>query len=218
MASPLLYWENLQRTNLLAPSSASVYSGDCVVLQGASGSGKSLLWRALAGIDQCSFSALGYQDQDYTSCQPSHWRQMILYTSQQASFSQGHVEDALREPFTYRANSHLDYDRSQVVHWLEQLGKSDKLLNQPISELSGGERHIIHVLRALQLNPKVVLLDEPTAALDTSSTEQFEALMQQWLHTQSDRALLWISHDANQCTRIATRQWLMQQQHLITEP
>lgn len=218
MPTPLLYWSDLHRNHLLAPSSATVHTGDCVVLSGASGSGKSLLWRALAGLDACSFRQLRCLKQDYRSCSPSRWRSLVAYVSQQTTFSDGSGEDALRVPFTYRAHRQRSFNKAQIIDWLAALGKSAELLAQPVNALSGGERHIIHVLRSLQFAPNILLLDEPTAALDQESTQRFEALMQQWLKAQSERAILWISHDQAQSARIANVHWQMHAQQLSTTP
>jgi putative ABC transport system ATP-binding protein len=65
------------------------------------------------------------------------------------------------------------------------------------------------LIRALQLNPCILLLDEPTAALDPETTQQFETLIQQWFQPgqgQPSRALIWTSHDPAQVERMTTQQ------------
>ena len=210
----LLHWHNLHNLPLIKPCSASVSSSDCVVLSGASGSGKSLLWRALAGIDPCEYDTLQYNGTNCTDMSPSQWRQSVCYISQHALFSDGNTRDALKEPFTFRAHRDQSFNPQQINDWLTTLGKSSTLLEQPVSALSGGERQLVHILRSLQFSPSVILLDEPTAALDHDGALAFEALMQQWLQAAPQRAVLWISHDDAQISRIATRHWTMHEHQL----
>ena len=109
--------------------------------------------------------------------------------------------------------------------WLEQLslpetGKnnSDKddfteLLNHPARELSGGEAQVVAIFRALQLDPQVLLLDEPTASMDAELARLMEDLLEKWYKCsteifpaptgqQAQRAWIWVSHNPEQLTRM----------------
>ena len=68
-------------------------------------------------------------------------------------------------------------------------------------QLSGGEAQILALVRALQLEPTILLLDEPTASLDAKTTAQVEALLKNWLHDR-DRACILTSHDSAQIDRV----------------
>ena len=81
-------------------------------------------------------------------------------------------------------------------------GKEDKMPHQ----LSGGEQQIVACLRSLQLSPAVLLLDEPTASLDDTATQQLEALIAQWQQNNPARACIWTSHDPAQIDRGTNRQ------------
>jgi len=73
----------------------------------------------------------------------------------------------------------------------------------PITRLSTGERLRLALIRALMVRPKVLLLDEPTAALDPASVAAVESLIA--ARIQSGLAVLWVTHDAEQAKRIAHR-------------
>jgi putative ABC transport system ATP-binding protein len=75
-----------------------------------------------------------------------------------------------------------------------------------VSNLSGGETQITALLRALQLDPTVLLLDEPISALDPETARAVEALLLEWVDEAAlERAWVWVTHGAAQADRIARR-------------
>ncbi|MEM9504884.1 MAG: ATP-binding cassette domain-containing protein [Cyanobacteria bacterium P01_E01_bin.43] len=83
------------------------------------------------------------------------------------------------------------------------------LLERHPAALSGGEKQIVACLRSLQLSPQVLLLDEPTASLDKTTTEQLEILIAQWQRTDALKAYIWISHDPEQIERVTDCQLVL---------
>jgi putative ABC transport system ATP-binding protein len=74
---------------------------------------------------------------------------------------------------------------------------------------------LVAVMRAVQLEPQMLLLDEPTAALDPPTAEAVERLVGIWHAQQPDRrALLWVSHNPEQSRRVASRQVTLEQGQL----
>lgn len=63
---------------------------------------------------------------------------------------------------------------------------------------------MVSLIRTLQLNPDVLLLDEPTAALDPASSGEVEALISAWAEADSAHAYIWVSHDLEQAQRMST--------------
>ena len=73
-------------------------------------------------------------------------------------------------------------------------------------DLSGGEAQITALLRAMQLEPDVLLLDEPTAALDQAATQAVEQCAMQWCREdEQQRTVVWVSHNQEQAARMADR-------------
>jgi phosphate-transporting ATPase len=87
---------------------------------------------------------------------------------------------------------------------LKNLGFSEEAKSWPIPRLSTGERLRLALVRALIIRPKVLLLDEPTAALDAASVAAVESLIA--TRIRAGLAVLWVTHDAGQAMRIACRQ------------
>jgi ABC-type iron transport system FetAB ATPase subunit len=77
-----------------------------------------------------------------------------------------------------------------------------------VSRLSSGERQRLALLRLLGNRPKVLLLDEPTANLDSENTLKVEKLLHIY-RKQQQSALLWISHDPEQIRRVGTRHFIL---------
>src|SRR5690348_11372658 len=91
---------------------------------------------------------------------------------------------------------------------LKNLGFPEEAKSWPIARLSTGERLRLALVRALLIGPKILLLDEPTAALDAASVAAVESLMA--TRIRAGVAVLWVTHDAGQGGRIARRQLVVE--------
>jgi putative ABC transport system ATP-binding protein len=205
----LLQAFNLTRTSdrhtLLDKASVAVSSGERLALTGASGSGKTVLLRALAMLDPIDSGTVQWNGADIDDAEVPRFRSRVMYLHQQPASREGTVESVLEEPFQLQIHQKKPFSLQQIVGWLEQLGKSESFLKQSNIDLSGGESQIVALLRAMQLNPNVLLLDEPTSALDSETTRKVESLLVDWAQAASDRAFLWVTHDVQQADRISNR-------------
>jgi putative ABC transport system ATP-binding protein len=121
------------------------------------------------------------------------------------------VEAALRRPFSLKVHRGKEFDRARAVRFLADLGRGEDFLEKRVADLSGGEAQIAALIRAIQLEPSVLLLDEPTAALDSGATEAVEKMILCWLdEARADRALVWISHNADQAQRVGEKIVMME--------
>ncbi|WP_414620447.1 ATP-binding cassette domain-containing protein [Calothrix sp. CCY 0018] len=188
-----------------------LFSGEKVAVLGASGSGKSLLLRALAGLDSAQAGKIIFQEKSIDTWHLPKWRSQIIYLHQRPALWFGTVESNLKQVYHLKANLHLVYNRTAILDYLQLLHKNDDFLKRSISAISGGEAQIVAFLRALQLAPKILLLDEPTASLDAQTAHSLEALVAAWQAQDPQRAYLWTSHDSTQLQRITNRQISLQE-------
>ncbi len=135
---------------------------------------------------------------------------------QRPSLQPGSVEDALREPLGFQLHKDVAFDRDQLNQLIRQLGRDEQFLGKETADLSGGEQQLLAIVRALQLQPKVLLLDEPTSALDAESSRQVEDLLTDWVNKPA-RAYAWVTHDRSQASRIANRTVELDQGKIVGE-
>jgi phosphate-transporting ATPase len=198
--SPLLSVRGL-RTSLLKPASFSLSAGECIAIQGPSGGGKTLLLRAIADLDP-NQGDVCLDGRDRTAMSGPEWRRMVGYLPAEP----GWWADTVGEHFTdWRAAACIAGD----------LGVPEEAKDWPIARLSTGERLRLALARALMVEPKVLLLDEPTAALDPASVGAVESLI--GARVRAGLAVLWVTHDAEQARRIAVRRFLVSGGQMLEE-
>jgi putative ABC transport system ATP-binding protein len=98
------------------------------------------------------------------------------------------------------------------------LGRNSSFLSKQGRDLSGGEMQITALLRAIQLEPQILMLDEPTSALDQATTEAVERCVNQWQReADKDRSLVVVSHDTEQVRRMADRRLSIEDGELVED-
>ena len=172
-----------------------------VVLTGASGTGKSLLLRALCGLDRPDEGQVFHRGEPLDGLDLPRFRARVTYVPQQPILIPGTVRDNVELPRRFHVHEHRGAPDGRAAALLSEIGKSPDFLDQRASVLSGGEGQLVGLVRALVLDPEVLLLDEPTAHLDAETTQRVEEVVLQWVD-DGDRAVLWTSHDRAQVDRV----------------
>ena len=192
---------------LLEDVSLEVRPGERLAVVGASGSGKTLLLRALALLDPLHRGEVLWRGQPVRRDEIPAFRRQAVYLHQRPALPEDTVEAALRRPFSLRCHrQRRQFDRDRIVRQLGQLGRDESFLAKKVADLSGGESQITALLRAIQLDPALLLLDEPTAALDSRTSRAAEQLLVGWIdESPHRRAFVWVSHDAAQAERFVQR-------------
>jgi putative ABC transport system ATP-binding protein len=183
--------------------SFDLHGGDCLGLVAPSGVGKTLLIRNLALLDPIQRGTVALAGKSPAAWGLPVYRSRVMVVPQRAFAWEGTVRANLERGFSLRSQAHHHFDLAKILGWLDQLGRGPDFLNLEGDRLSGGEAQILALLRALQFAPQVLLLDEPTASLDTATALQAEALLHQWLQ-EPDRACIVTSHDHQQIDRVTT--------------
>ncbi len=156
--------------------SLALSRGEIAVIEGPSGCGKSTLLRALARLDDPDRGRLSLEGRDAASLAPTAWRRRVAYVFQQPPMFEGSVAD------NFSAGPSLigkTMSRDEVGALADRVGIDRALLDRPAKSLSGGERMRAAIARALANDPSVLLLDEPTAALDSAAASMIVALVRE---------------------------------------
>lgn len=182
-------------------------------LFGPSGSGKTMLLRCIAGLERAegSLHVNGETWQDDGIFVPTHQRP-LGYVFQEASLFphlpvRANLEYGLKRIPTSERKVHLD----QVVEWL---GLSHLIERGDPAKLSGGERQRIAIGRALLTSPRLLLMDEPLSALDTTSKQEILPYLER-LHRELSIPVLYVSHALDEVARLADHLVLLEQGRVI---
>jgi len=186
--NPLLKVSNLTRL-MIGPVSFGVGAGECVAITGPSGTGKSVLLRAIVDLDP-NDGQVQAGDVIRADVPAPDWRKVVAMLPAESGWWLDHVAPHFQVP---------DKIRGQ----LPLVGLPETAMEWEVARLSTGEKHRLALLRCLEGDPKVLLLDEPTAALDHDTTLRIEALLKQQL--EKGAAILIVTHDAAQAKRLAHR-------------
>lgn len=184
----MLKLENVQ-VHGLEPVSFEVADGECLAVQGPSGSGKTVLLRAIADLDPVQGQV--YLDSiERNTLSGPEWRKRVRY--------------AAAEPGWWGETPREHFAQSEGLDKLVRaLGLKVAQLDQSLAQLSTGERQRMALARAIYDAPSVLLLDEPTGALDAKATAQAERVIKRQL--KNGHAVILVSHDPGQVRRLASR-------------
>jgi len=185
--------------------SLEVKSGELLALLGPSGSGKTTLLRVIAGLEAADTGQVLFQGEDATD-QHVRERQVGFVFQHYALFRNmtifENVAFGLRvRPRKFRpAESEI---RSRV-HELLKLVQLDWLADRYPHQLSGGQRQRIALARALAVEPKVLLLDEPFGALDAKVRKELRSWLRR-LHDEMHITSVFVTHDQEEALEVADR-------------
>ncbi len=180
-------------TAMIKNLSLTVAAGEIILLHGPSGCGKTTLLRTIAGLIDARGGEVRLNGANGDGMGWHRFRRQVMLVQQRPVLLEGTVEHNLAAPFAYRSVAE-PYPATLAKSLLDRLGLAKGHYNQPARTLSEGEQQRICLIRAMLLQPRVLLLDEPTSALDASNAGRLDALLREWAKAHAS-AVLMVRHD-----------------------
>ncbi|WP_373739438.1 ABC transporter ATP-binding protein [Jeotgalibaca porci] len=179
---------------ILKDISFKIQKGDFLTIKGPSGSGKSTLLKLLAAIMNPSTGEIIYKGKPLSEYEITDYRKEVSYSFQNAALFGTTVADNLMFPYEIRNEP---FDRDRAIALLDKVMLSEQYLDQKITELSGGEKQRVALIRNVLFTPEVLLLDEVTSALDAENRKVIsDAILR--LNRENNITVLWVTHNTDE--------------------
>lgn len=186
---------------ILNKVSFDIDDGELVTISGPSGSGKSTLLHCIAGIVNPDSGQILVDDNPIQNQKP-HLRSIGIVMQDQPLYEHVSVEENVGFPLRARGERKLKV--AQRVTEMLRLLQLSNIATRRASQLSGGERRRVAIGRAIILNPRVLLLDEPLVSLDQELKESITTLIRQ-VHDEIGATTLFVTHDQQEAIEFVDR-------------
>jgi len=189
-------------------------SGELVALLGPSGCGKTTLLRIIAGLEQSDSGAVILEGEDASTTHVRE-RQVGFVFQHYALFKHMTVFDNVAFGLRMKPRAQRPDEKiiAEKVHQLLDLVQLDWLADRFPAQLSGGQRQRIALARALAVEPRVLLLDEPFGALDAKVRKELRRWLRK-LHDELHITSIFVTHDQEEALEVADRVVLMDHGHV----
>lgn len=195
----LFFLENVQYKDILLFSKITIQKDATTFITGRSGCGKSTLFKLLNGSVEPSSGVIFYEDNPLTNWDTVALRQEVILVNQKVFLFDGTIEGNFLE--FYRCRDISAPPKSIMIHFLD-LCSLNVDLNSNCQTMSAGERQRVFLAICLSFRPKVLLLDEPTSAIDQQTADLIFSNVKNYTK-KSNASLVAICHDQTLTERYA---------------
>ncbi len=202
--------------------SFSIREGEIYALAGESGCGKSTLSKAITKLVKPLSGEILFEGENIFTQSKEEQKnypknvQMIFQNPYSSLNPKMKIGEILKEPLDINTKYSNNRKQTIIKNILGDVGLTEKVLDLYPHEFSGGQRQRIAIARALILNPKFLIADEPVSALDASIQAQIINLLKD-LKAQKNLTILFISHDLSVIRYLADRTGIMYFGKLVEE-
>lgn len=213
-----------EKSSVLAVNDVSlkILKGEIYALAGESGCGKSTLAKGITKLITPKCGDILFDNKSILKHSKSETKeypkdvQMVFQNPYSSLNPKMKIGEILKEPLDINTNLSKQEKSETIKNVLTDVGLQSSCLNLYPHEFSGGQRQRIAIARALILEPKLLIADEPVSALDASIQAQIINLLKE-LKQKKDLTILFISHDMNVIKYLADRVGIMHFGSLIEE-